>query len=764
MYPLTIKRGAAVIAAPEIDESTIFSNEFMGEDKITSSFIVREKINARVGDYTEYLNSKYSIVHDFPPEFSKDDQGNFNYSISFFGELYSWYNKIVRYEGKQINFSLTLTPFQFLEILIDNINLIDPGWTIGDVELIDEPKEYTFSGVSCRVALTQIAEMFELEYYTENKKVFLNRSIGRTLHGVTFEQGQYNGLYELSLRNASGKFATIWYGEGGTQNLPEGYRNGANALTFDGNPILINNDIFPPREDTVSFPDIFPQRTGTVGSIDGDFNIIDPDIPEDMNINNIAAPGGAKITFRTGDLGGTTFPISAYDHSTRTLRIGIVTEDSGYTLPNEFIKAAPGDKYFITGVIMPASYVTEAEDRVKQRTIEHAQQNGAPKAVYSLSIDEHFVREIGYELQVKAGDRLPVKDTDMGLDAALRVQTISWPLVNPAAISAEIAEEVQYTQTEKIVKAVVEQRAQSTKSLLAALNARQLSDEVRNAAAYTLFKKTYIGDYSVLSGAFIAGNPATGMVAGIDGSAVNPTDVVFWSNATYEERQEAIFRVLLNGKAFMTGADITGHIVAETGEIGGFKINQNSLESLYTYGSGKFVLYPNDGYIAFIDNSVGYWAGIGANVFPVSGGIRGVGRFENTGFSGSDNYGIVVKAENGQRNYSLLLTGNIRCLPYTAIEGLQHKQITVQNDFQVTDEVEVRVVNNINRTITLPQNPTHGRIVCISNNQGGVWVRSLTSKIYVNDNTYEIGHLWHFDWSNRFVYDQTNAGWYLTAP
>lgn len=76
--------------------------------------------------------------------------------------------------------------------------------------------------------------------------------------------------------------------------------------------------------------------------------------------------------------------------------------------------------------------------------------------------------------------------------------------------------------------------------------------------------------------------------------------------------------------------EFSGKVTSTEGTIGGFKINAGSMESANAYGGGKFVLYPDNGFIAFIDNNGGVWSGIGANIFPGSSGLRGVARFENT--------------------------------------------------------------------------------------------------------------------------------------
>lgn len=238
--------------------------------------------------------------------------------------------------------------------------------------------------------------------------------------------------------------------------------------------------------------------------------------------------------------------------------------------------------------------------------------------------------------------------------------------------------------------------------------------------------------------------------AGISGDTSNGLDsVAIFSGGT---KSGAPFRVTQRGDMY-----------SASGYIGGFKILENSLESSGSYAGGKFVLYPNEGYIAFVNNSVGYWAGIGANIFPATAGVRGVARFENTGFSGADNYGAVITAKNGQNNISLLLTGNIHCMENTAIEGLQVKTQVVNGSYTVTTEGAIIVITN-NSNITLPSNPSNGRTVSINRTHEAVLRISGNGKgVMIRDVYTAPGALTENIWGASFTYSSTLGYWVVTG-
>lgn len=172
------------------------------------------------------------------------------------------------------------------------------------------------------------------------------------------------------------------------------------------------------------------------------------------------------------------------------------------------------------------------------------------------------------------------------------------------------------------------------------------------------------------------------------------------------------FEVGTDGKIKAVDGEFSGKLTSGEGTIGGFKINAGSMESANAYGSGKFVLYPDNGFIAFIDNSGGVWSGIGANIFPGSSGLRGVARFENTESGTTANYGVYLNVANSPVNTALYMaSGHISGL------AVRTKEITA-NATLTHDDVFVLVTGNSNKTITLPASPETGKIYYIKKGTG----------------------------------------------
>ncbi len=158
----------------------------------------------------------------------------------------------------------------------------------------------------------------------------------------------------------------------------------------------------------------------------------------------------------------------------------------------------------------------------------------------------------------------------------------------------------------------------------------------------------------------LAGDDAS-IKAGITGEGTEDTSVRIWAGASKENKTTAPFRVLQNGKAIMSNAEVSGTVNANSGTIGGFEIASGRIgaaaSSQATSGEG-LSLY-ND-FIKFADSY--RWAMIGTNVLPASTGAVGVGRFENTTpNSYMTNYGIFVTVTGGLTNIAFSAVGDIVC-------------------------------------------------------------------------------------------------------
>ncbi len=455
MAELIIYRNGNPFTTVKIGEELVYNGQFMGENKIVGSFDTPVTKEFFIGDYVLHNSQKF-ILNDLP-ELLREAKNQFTYGAVFEAEEYSLYNKLLRHL-KVSDFSYFGKPQQFVELILENYNVISSGWTAGDIDDVDEGQNIQFQEDSCRTALQKVVDTFEMEFKIDPvlKKIHVKKSIGQLLPDVTFRYGMGNGLYSLTRQPAADtNVYTRFYGFGSSKNLPATYRAGTKRLIFEQEKVDRNIEIYGVRETAIVFEDIFPQRSAPITSINGENEITDSAI--DFNLNSVVVEGQAKVVFKTGDLGGNEFLISSYNHATKTIKFKPNKDENGYVLPNDTVKASVGDIYTLLGIEMPQSYIDAAELQVKERTEEFADIYKDPQFAFALSIDEKFIRTNNLLGMINPGDRVAVEDSEMDVDTTLRVQAISYPISNPGKIQATINDKITYSLADKIKKYIAKQ-------------------------------------------------------------------------------------------------------------------------------------------------------------------------------------------------------------------------------------------------------------------------------------------------------------------
>ncbi len=443
---LTVYRNGAQQASLPIDENTIFVHKLMGEHKVLCNSIVAAPAPIQIGDYIEHDNERFYI--NTAPQVKKINNITYEYNIVFEGEIYYLYNKLFLDEG-DADFSYSGQPIDFLDLLLTNINSIQTGWSRG-ITTSDELLTISFSGDSCRTALTKIAQAFDREYRLIGKVIYLLKTV--TVNTIySFEYGRGKGLYTLERSSIDrNNLVTRVYGFGARRNIGENYRNGANRLIFQEKYLEKNTSLYGIREGSLLLDDIFPNRTGTVTSI----NLADPLEFTDQgilfDINSYLIEGTvAKVVFKSGDLTGYEFEIKQYLHGSKKVQFLPFTEESGYVLPNGQNRPRFGDNYTLVDITMPQSYIDDAETELKSKTQDYIDENSVPRVTYAIAIDEKYVRDNG--IKIRPWNSVNIKDAELGIDANIRMTEVSYPLMFPDRISGVISDTLTYTVQERLI-------------------------------------------------------------------------------------------------------------------------------------------------------------------------------------------------------------------------------------------------------------------------------------------------------------------------
>jgi hypothetical protein len=211
----------------------------------------------------------------------------------------------------------------------------------------------------------------------------------------------------------------------------------------------------------------------------------------EFDINDYLIEGmEAMIVFKSGDLSGQEFVIWKYDDATKRIYFNPQSDEDGYTTPNPLNVATTGDLYTLVNISLPQSYIDTAEAALLAATQDYLDENSVPMVVYSVEIDPKYART--NEISLKAGDRVTVVDTDLGINSLIRIASIEYPLSNVYKIKAVIADYVPYTITERVIQKTTSTLTETriidrTSDELARRNAmrqRQLRDLIFDSDGY----------------------------------------------------------------------------------------------------------------------------------------------------------------------------------------------------------------------------------------------------------------------------------------
>ena len=460
MTEMIIYRAGADIATVSIDEKTVLNKRLMNEDRVSSSFISNAVLPFELGDYI-LINSKKYYLNQLP-SIQKQNNKTFKYGAVFQGELYNLHHKLLISIDGLNEFSFVGNAEDLLTLIVNNMNEIDSGWAVGAVDSSDK-KLVDFINDSCRTALTKISEFFKYEFELVGKTINLKKAIG-SVAGLSFEYGKNKGLYSIERRQVDSKsIFTRVYGFGGSQNIPFSYRDRQKKLVFEERKLDKNISVFGIREGHYTNEDIYPRRTGAISDVNVVFDAGAYDSNEsyvtdsslDFNVNDYLLEGiKAKIVFKSGDLSGNEFEVWKYDESTKRIYFNSYTDGTdAYIFPNEILKPKAGDTYTLVNIEMPHNYVVLAEEELKAATQVFLDENAVPKSLYLVKIDSKFSKSNSISLD--AGDLVQIIDSQLGIDRAIRISEVSYPLANPYKITATIADFIPYTLQELVTKSTI---------------------------------------------------------------------------------------------------------------------------------------------------------------------------------------------------------------------------------------------------------------------------------------------------------------------
>ena len=430
--------------------------QLLGVDTLDLSVTSCVKLDFEIGDKINILGNEYKL--NLPAKFIKDSENRFVYEMQLEGVAYDLlranYSVNVDTTSNDIQDlsgdSLTGDLKMFLDVLISNANRVySVTWSLGSYPSNTETRTETFGeNDNC---LSVLQSLCSQDKYNTEFKIVVDGSGNKTLNvgsfgstfGYKFQYGKGKGLFKLERDKVStSNIITRLWAFGSTKNIVTSkYRASKLCLpTKSKSQSFIENSsaisAFGIWEYTKNFDNVFPERVGTVSSIDSNIlKFSDSSIDFDLNAVDgsgnslyLIAGTSAKIDFTTGNLAGYSFELSSYDHATKSFVIKSFTDENGFIFPNPTSSAfqiAVGDKYVISDIYLPQSYIDNAESRLNTLASDYLETYSKPRVQYSLDIDKIFLRNFvgeGTNSNIFwVGDYIEVKDTDYNIDTAFRI-------------------------------------------------------------------------------------------------------------------------------------------------------------------------------------------------------------------------------------------------------------------------------------------------------------------------------------------------------
>ena len=416
------------------DDNSYRHRAIMGDNSLTLYFSLPQHVEIPVGAYCEHDGERYTLMH--PESLKMHHTRHFEYTVELVaeqGKMSIWkFRNIV--DGR-LRFSLTAKPHEHLQMLVDNLNRRDSGWTLG--ACIDSPERVVnYDHAFCRDALAMIAKEFGTEYEIVGKRISLGAVEHDRANALPLSYGKGNGFVSgVARTNSEDSVPTeILYVQGGERNIDRS-KYGAStlhlpvdaAISYDGAHFegetgydaaharryrtdekgfslqRADRPLSSMAEDSVDLTDIYPSRVGTVAEVitanekNHFYDFTDPTIPETLDFEKCLI-AGEKMTviFQSGMLSGREFEVK-YAHAAsgkKARRFEIVPQEiDGQTMPGGAFVPRSGDKYAVFHCMLPQAYINDAATRsgaewdLLRKAVKHLYSHEDPKFSFTGTLD-----------------------------------------------------------------------------------------------------------------------------------------------------------------------------------------------------------------------------------------------------------------------------------------------------------------------------------------------------------------------------------------
>lgn len=435
------------------DDNSYRHRAIMGDNALTLYFSLAQHVEIPVGSYCEHGGERYTLMR--PEALKMQHTRHFDYTLELEGEqgklsIWKFRNPI---DGR-LRFSLTARPKEHLQMLVDNLNRHDSGWTVGEcIESAERVVNYEHA--FCRDALALMAKAFDTEYEIVGKRISLGAVEHDRANALPLSYGKGNGFVSgVARTNGEDSVPTeILYVQGGERNIDRS-KYGASTLHLPVNAAIAydgahfegeagydtrkarryrtdekgfavqraDRPLSSKAEDSVDLTDIYPSRVGTVAEVITTdekkhfYDFTDPTIPATLDFEQCLI-AGEKMTviFQSGMLSGREFEVK-YAHAAsgkKARRFEIVPQEiDGQTMPGGAFVPRSGNKYAVFHCMLPQAYINDTTTRsgaewdLLRKAVKHLYSHEDPKFSFTGTLDGIWARRnwgnVGGRLKIGA--------------------------------------------------------------------------------------------------------------------------------------------------------------------------------------------------------------------------------------------------------------------------------------------------------------------------------------------------------------------------
>lgn len=458
-------------------------SELQGKDVCEIRLEMAQYVNFPLGAYIYWRGEKYTL--DTPAIVEKNGAAKLEYTLTFQGTVATLSKYITRHivdgvlQDAKVKFSITAYPHEILQLIVDNLNYRDSGWTAGTCEPTDTVV-LSFTQTTIKDALSQLATETECEYEVEGKTISIKKKVEYYKSSpLALQYGKGNGLRPGVGRKNSGDSnpMEVLFVQGGERNInsatygsqtvllpagmptigfdgehfsdEDGY-NEENARTYKASEDRMSigradKELTHATEAAATFDDVYPHREGTITSIveekENIIDFVDTAIPSTLDYKALTAEGQSlSVVFNSGMLCGKEFEVN-YIASTKTFQL-INTTIDGVNMPNEVWRPAVGDRYVVLNMYMPDEFLCDTENKAGaewelfREAVKYMFDNEDNKFDFSGKLDSIYAHNNWENIggKIKVGSYVKFTDPQFEADGVLlRIQSVKEGINDPYA-------------------------------------------------------------------------------------------------------------------------------------------------------------------------------------------------------------------------------------------------------------------------------------------------------------------------------------------